>query len=51
VKIRLCPGSARAPAEMVILDTVPGVDPSGTCAVCGRRMTLDFYRLPEHEEG
>jgi hypothetical protein len=45
-----CVGSGQAPAEVVILDTVPGVEPKGTCRRCGRYLTLMFYRMPEHEE-
>lgn len=43
-----CPGSGMRPAENVILDTVMGCDPPGTCPVCGRSMTLKSWRLPEH---
>lgn len=52
VKLReaLCTGSGASPAEMVILDTVPGMDPKGSCLVCGSYLTLDWYRLPEHSE-
>lgn len=46
-----CPGSGRPPLEQVILDTVPGVDPQGTCPECKLTYTLDFYRLPVHGTG
>lgn len=46
-----CPGSGGRPAELVILDTIPGVNPQGTCPVCKRSLTLDFYRLPRHAGG
>jgi len=45
---RVCPGSGGYAAEDVILDTVPGVSPKGTCSACGRWLTLDFYRVPRH---
>jgi hypothetical protein len=44
-----CPGSGLRPAEMVILDTVPGMDPRGTCPICDKSLTLKMYRLPEHD--
>jgi hypothetical protein len=43
-----CPGSGGYPAERVILDTVPGANPTGTCPSCRRCLTLDFYRIPHH---
>jgi hypothetical protein len=45
----MCAGSGSWAAEPVILDTVPGVEPQGTCPVCGRNMPLRRYRLPDHE--
>ncbi len=46
-----CAGSGSPPAEMVILDTVPGIDPKGTCSICGSYLTLNWYRLPQHGRG
>jgi hypothetical protein len=45
-----CEGSGMRPLETVILDTVPGVEPTGTCPVCEKLMPLDFYRMPTHPE-
>jgi hypothetical protein len=44
-----CKGSGGYPAEQVILDVVPGMDPKGTCPLCGSFLTLKLYLLPEHE--
>lgn len=43
-----CPGSGGWPAEQVILDTVPGMNPRATCPVCLARVTLTPFRVPEH---
>ncbi len=44
-----CLGSGKRPAELVILDTIPGVEPTGTCPVCHQILILNLYRLPEHQ--
>lgn len=44
-----CPGSGGYPAEQVILDTIPGMDPQGSCPHCRRSFTMKMYRLPDHD--
>ena len=44
-----CKGSGQSPVEMVILDTVPGVDPKATCRVCLKSVYLRISRISEHE--
>jgi len=45
----ICPGSGGWPAEMTILDTTPGCNPPGTCPICGSSLTLNPWRIPEHQ--
>jgi len=34
---------------MTILDTTPGCNPPGTCPICGSSLTLNPWRIPEHQ--
>jgi hypothetical protein len=43
-----CEGTGQRALEEVILDTIPFVDPRGTCPVCRRSYPLDWYRLRPH---